>query len=112
MVRKWNENKKETSAKFKELQKDFKMKKMLEQRQKSSDERELERLVAKDRENMIHKELQRRRKKETKDSWKSNNFGGKVTITKTDSPILKAKNIFIDNKNKIPITNKGGMFFR
>lgn len=111
-IRKFNENKKEKSSKFKELQEDYRMQKTLEQRQKSNNERELERFMNEKREKMITTQLKKIRKQETKKMWKGNMFAGKSTITKSDRPILKEKNIFLDHKSHIPITKKKALFFK
>jgi len=112
MIRKWNENKKIKSEKFQEMQENYKMNKMLEERQKSANERELERYMEEQREKMIKDKLGKIRKKENTESWKSNYFKGGTAITKNDRPILKEKNIFTDNRNDIPLTKSQPMFFR
>ena len=119
MIRKFNEKKQVKSEKFKEMQEDYRLQKMLMERQKSANERELERHMNDKREEDIKTQLDIIRKQKNKESWKGNNFNGKMTMLKEDKAILKEKNIFknndnmfIDNRNDVPLTQKGGMFFR
>jgi hypothetical protein len=106
---------------FKEAQENQKIEKLLEQRNKSSDERELESHLKRMREDDIKSKLEKIHNQQNKDNWKSNSIlSQKATMLKNDKPILKEKNIFkneknlfIDNKNKIPIQKeRKGMFFR
>jgi hypothetical protein len=113
LVRKWQERKKEKSEKFKQMQEEDKLNEMLLERKKSSNRRELERYYKEQEEKQIKEALDKIHKQQNKESWKGNNFNNKMTILKDDRPILKEKNIFMDNKNKVPIqTQREGMFFR
>jgi len=101
------------------MQEDYRLNKMVEERQKSANERELERHINDKREADIKTQLDIIRKQKNKESWKSDNLTKGMNMTKTDRPILKEKNIFsksnnmfIDNRNDVPLTQKGGMFFR
>ena len=78
---------------FSKAQKELKIKTILEQRQKSANERELESRVEKDRQRHINLELERRRKKDNEDMWNSNIF-------KNNKNIMKQKNIFVHEKQK------------
>jgi predicted Holliday junction resolvase-like endonuclease len=101
LVSKFSENKGEYKQKFKEAEMDLKIQRTLEQRHKSSNERELESHIKQQREANIKKELDRIRQKKTEEMWKQNSFlGKKATILKDDRPILKEKNIFKNNKSK------------
>lgn len=102
IIKKWSENKKELKQKFKEAETEQKIQKMLEERQKSSNERELERYVKEEREKKIKSQLDKIHKQQTKEMWKSNAIlkKGKSILhddkkaLACDKPILKQKNIF------------------
>lgn len=119
-IRRINENKKASSEKFKQMQEEYKLNKILEDRQKSSNERELENYYKKQRESEIKEALDKIHKQQNKDSWKGTISLKQKDMLKDDRPILKEKNIFanqksvlVDNKNKVPLQNKRqGMFFR
>jgi len=113
IIRKWQESKKEKSEKFKEMQENDKLTRMLEERKLSSNERELNRYMKEQREKKIKETLDEIHKKRNHESWKGSNIVGKATMLKDDRPILKEKNIFIDNRNKVPLqTKREGMSFR
>jgi hypothetical protein len=111
-IREWNEKKSLKSEKFKQMSEDYRLNKMLEERQKSANERELERYLKEEREKVIKEQLDKIRKQKNSESWKSNTFQSKANILKTDKPILKEKNIFVDKRNDVPLTKKGDMFFK
>ena len=124
LVKKLASGRKEKSEKFKQMEEDYRLQKMLEDRQKSSNERELEKRMKQAREEQIKAQLDILRKEDQKKAWKSNDIlkGGK-SILKDDMSILKDNkklgigigkgNMFMDNKNKVPLQNKRqGMFFR
>lgn len=100
IVRKWSEKKKEKSLKYKELEEDYKLHKMLEDRQKSSNKRELEDYYKRKEEEAIKRELDAIHKQEAKNHWKTDisMINSQKRILKNDRPILKEKNIFKDNK--------------
>ena len=112
-IRRMGERKKITKEKFKEAQENMKIEKMLEQRQKSSNERELEKYMKDQRELQIKCELDKIHKKQNQDNWKGNNpLKSQTSILKNDRPILKEKNIFLDNKSNIPFMKSEAMFFK
>jgi len=119
VLRKMGENKKVLKERMAFAQQERKINKIIEEREKSSNERELERIRRDRREEAIKKQLQSIRAQETKDNWKGNNFTGKATMLNDDRPILKEKNLFmqeeknilLDKKSKNPITQRG-MFFK
>jgi len=112
MIRKMNEKKAEKSEKFRQMQEDDKLNSMLEERKKSANKRELERFYKDQEEKQIADALKQIHDKQNKDNWKGSYLNGKYMF-KDDRPILKEKNIFVDNKNKVPIQTKDkGMFFR
>lgn len=104
-------DKTEFKEKYKQAELEMKIAKTLEERQKSSNERELERYMKEQHEAKIKQTLDKIHDKQNKESWKSPNqvIHQSKRILHEDSNILKQKNIFKGNKN---ITmNKGGMFF-
>ena len=118
-VKKIASKKSEKSQKFKELEEDYKLQKMLEERQKSSNQRELEKYYKDQEEKRIKETLERIHKKQNKEAWRGKNlFAGKGTILNEDKkilsddrPILKQKNIFMGKKNNRPMT-KQELFFK
>ena len=107
IVRNWSDKKKMRSKKYKELEEDYRLNKMLEDRQKSSNERELESYIKEERERKIKEQLDVVRKKKSKEMWKGNNMSGGKTILRNERPILKEKNIFKGSKTTI-LKNGGG----
>lgn len=90
------------------LNKDSRVKEILEenraqrlaiQRDKNSNERELERFLEEKRQENIKLQLDKFRKEKNNDLWKSN-LMSKDNMFKTERPILKEKNIFASAKNK------------
>ena len=112
MIRKWKENKARTGEKYKELEENAKIERILSERSKSANKRELEKFYKDQEEKQIADALKKIHDKQNKDNWKGSYLNGKYMF-KDDRPILKEKNIFVDNKNKVPIQTKDkGMFFR
>jgi len=119
VLKRWSEKKSEKSEKFKQLEEDYRLQKMLEQRQKSSNERELERYMKEQREKNIKKQLDIIRKQKKKEMWKGNQIlKGGTSILKDNKKLLSGKgkilhqkNIFLDNKTKNPITEEE-LFFK
>jgi len=105
-------NKSEFKERLKEAQAQDKIQSTIEERKKSSNQRELERYMKEEEEKRIKQMLDKINKKRTRDQWKSNSILSKgKSILKDDRPILKEKNIFT-NKHNIPFVNGGGMFFK
>lgn len=113
MIRKVNEKKAISRQKFKEAEENMKIHRMLEERQKSANRRELERHMKEQEEANIKQTLDTIRTKQQRDVWSGKNsiMNQEMNILKNDKPILKEKNIFMDNKNKIPLAGRG-MFFK
>ena len=119
LIKGMGEDKKEIKSKFKEAQQNQKVQRMLEEREKSSNQRFLERHIKEQREVKIKEAVDKINMQHTKDSWKSKNiFKGHKSILhedtkvlENDRPILGQKNIFLDNKFQIPLAPKG-MFFK
>ena len=109
-----SEEKKEFKIKLKQAQQDDRVARIIEERSMSSNERDLLKRIEKNRQEKIKVELDKLRKIDNEEMWKSKNLilGQKATILKNDRPILKEKNIFIDHRNDIPFTQKGDMFFK
>lgn len=109
--------KKEFKEKLRQAQEDLKIEKTLEERSKSSNKRELERYIREKEEEEIKETLNKIRKKQNKDNWKSPKLilKEKTTMLNNDRPILKEKNIFNNNENifskKHSIKNKTNMGF-
>lgn len=87
---------------FKQLQRKDKIHTTLEQRKKNANERELERFMEEDRQELIKHKLDEYRKRKTHDTWTRNDFLGKpMTMMKNDKP-TKSKSIL----------SGGNMFFK
>ena len=120
VIRKMSANKSETKAKFKQMQEDDRLQNMLEERKKSSNQRELEKHIKNQHEAQIKIELDRIRKQRTKETWCSKNnilkekstmLNDNKKLLKGGKSILKQKNIFLDHKADIPMVKKE-MFFK
>ena len=98
------------NERVKELVEERRIQRLAEQRDKNSDERELERFYEEARQKRIKQELDSYRKIRQKENWKSD-FGKQKYMFQTERPILKEKNIF---KNQSRATNLcgRGMFLR
>ena len=112
LIRKMGERKKITKEKFKEAQENMKIEHMLEERQKSANQRELERYMKEEKESQIKYELDIIHKKQNHENWKGTNLLKQKSILTNDRPILKEKNIFMDNKINNPFIQGKGMFFK
>tara|TARA_R100000789_G_C2993731_1_gene146827 strand:- start:486 stop:836 length:351 start_codon:yes stop_codon:yes gene_type:complete len=103
------------SEKFKALQEDLKMQKMLEEREKSSNERELERFYEEEREKQIKVNLEEFRKHRQADAQKTtvlagpNMFKGKGNIMSGETTVLKNNDKLLSMKAG---TKQKGMFFK
>lgn len=110
-----NSNKVEFKRKLKEAQEEDRINRLVEERNKSSNRRALEREMRDREEKKIKEALDKINKQRNSETWKSKKtiLSEPTTMLNNDRPILKEKNIFMDNKTKIPFT-KGGenMFFK
>ena len=104
------------SAKFKEAQEDMQIQKKLEERQKSSNERELERFYEEEREKSIKKNLEEFRKHRQAEAMKTTVLGGKnmfaghkENIASGPTTVLKSSNNLLNMKK---VTKHKGMFFK
>lgn len=112
LVRKFSAKKSIDKQKFKEAESDMKIEKMLSDRSKSSNERELDKYLHDKREENIKSSLDHIHKQQNSDMWKSKHgiLDKGIPITRNDRPILQEKNIFMGNKHNS--LTKGGMFFK
>jgi hypothetical protein len=94
LLSKMKEDKGDFKEKYKQAEIEMKIAKTLEERQKSSNERELENFYKKKHEEQIKMALDKIHKQQTKESWKP-----KKTALSSDYNILKAKNNFPKQKN-------------
>jgi len=118
LLRKTSENKKEFKEKFKQAEMDLKIQRRLEEREKSSNERELEAHIKRLREDDIKRKLDVVHKQQNKENWKGsfNVLKKEKSILTDDRPILKEKNIFLKQKNiflnkkpKSKLNKEGGL---
>ena len=94
-------NRDASKQRFKEIQEEQRIQKIVEERTKTANERELERYYEEERQRKINEELEKIRKVKTRQAWTANDFiGQKTTILKDENPILKQKNIFKGSKIK------------
>ena len=102
-----SKDKKEFKDKFKQAEQDFRIQKMIEERQKSSNERELDNYIKQQREDKIKAELGKIHKKQNKELWNSPNkiLNNGTSVLRTDRPILKEKNIFKNTDNLFDSTH-------
>ena len=118
VVRKWKEKKSEKSEKFKQMQEDLQLQKMLEERAKSSAQRELERHFKDKQEEQYKKAVDKLHQQQSTESWKGKNlFQGHKNIMKSEKNIMEndrkgvlEKSMFLDNRNKIAA--KEALFFK
>jgi len=109
-----SEDKIEFKHKLKAAQQEKRIQDLIEERSKSSNERDLINRMKKKREDGIKVELDKLRKEDSKEMWKSKNniLKSQKNILKNDRPILREKNIFLDHKSDIPFVQQRGMFFK
>lgn len=96
-----SEDKKVMKEKFKQLSQDMEVQRRWEERQKSSNRRELERYLREKEEERITDKLKKIRKKQAGEMWSGKNsiLKSDCNILDTGREILKEKNIFKNNKN-------------
>ena len=117
-VRRWKEKKGEKSAKFKEMQENAQLEKMLEERQKSSAQRELEKHFKDQQEAKYKAAVDKLHQQQSSESWKGKNlFQGHKNIMKSEKNIMDndrkgvlEKSMFLDNRNKL--LAKEALFFK
>ena len=99
IIRNMGKDKEEFKQKFKDAEENIRIEKKLTERQKSSNERELEKYVEKQREENIRRRVEQIHKKQTRDSWK-----GKSILVK-GSPILNEGTSILTNNQKLLKSN-------
>ena len=80
------------SEKYKEMEEDYRLQKILHERQKSSNERELERFHEEGRQKRINEDLNNIRKKKQREMWTHN--VDRSNMFKGQDNILKQKSLF------------------
>ena len=91
---------KEVKERFKEAQVEDRINRTVEDRKKSSNERELERYMKEEREKEIKNQLEYFRKKKEKEiNYGHNPLNVKNVTNKCDWEVLKEQNLFNKNKN-------------
>lgn len=107
ILNKFGEKSRERKAMLSALQQRMEMEKLAEDRMKSSNERELERFMKEEREEMIKEQLEFQRKKRQNDiAFNHNPLFIKNITNKTDWEVLKEKNLF--SKGKMTINQGDG----
>ena len=103
-----------STERFKELQEEMKIRKLIEERAKSSNERELERFYEEEREKKIKVNLEEFRKHRQADAQKTTVLGGK-NMFKGEQTIMTGKATVLKNNDKLLSMNhkkQKGMFFK
>lgn len=105
----------EKSARFKEMQLQDKLEKMLNERNKTSNERELERFYEEERQKQISQNLKEFREHRQKESQETTILGGK-NMFKGKGNIMSGKITVMKNNHKLLSLKDGkkqkGMFFK
>ena len=104
----------EKSIRFKQMQEDLRLQKTLEERQKSSNERELDRFYEEEREKTIKRNLEEFRQHRRAEAQQTtvlagdNQFKGKGNMMSGKASILVNNNALLNSK----ATKSKGMFFK
>ena len=112
LLSKSSENKAEFKAKMKQAQEEEKIERLITERAKSANQREVERYIKEGEEAEYKKILDEIRDKNNSDMWSSKDnmiLKKDKSILKDDRPILKEKNIFMMKGSK---AKSKGMFFK
>jgi len=120
LLGKSKENKAEFKAKLKQAQDEDKIDRLITERAKSANQREVERYVNENQEAEYKKTLDYIRKKQTKDSWKGKSIlENGTSILHTDKnalsggkSIMNDKNIFMGGSSDFKVKKKKGLFFK
>ena len=112
-------------GRFKELEKEMRIQKMVEERLKPANERELERFYEEERQKQITQNLEEFRKAKQEQAWhpsetilnQKNIFKEKTTILQDNKKLLKNKSSMLHDKKLFKIgkskaQKKGGLFFK
>ena len=120
LLGKSNENKAEFKAKLKQAQDEDKIDRLIMERAKSANQREVERYIKEGEEKDYKETLDQIRKRNTKENWKGKSIlENGTSILHTDKnalsggkSIMNDKNIFMGGKSNFKVKKKGGMFFK
>ncbi len=96
------------NEKFKEMQEDVRFQKVIVERQKNANERELEKFQEEERQETIKKRLIQFRKMRQEESNRTTVLKSDFNVLHNPSPILKQKNIFSMKKTQ----QEGNLFFK
>lgn len=108
-IRNFLQSRIEKGKRFKEMQEDLRMRKKVEEREKTSEERQLERYFEDERQKRIKQKLDGFKKKDLNDFWHGHSFKQENIFAKKDFEILKQPNLFkLNNGNMM----SQGMFFK
>jgi len=100
LIKKIGEKNKERREKIRLLDEEIRLKKLVEDRMKSANERELERFIEEERQDNIKKVLDKMRKKRMDDiNFKHNPLDVPNITNKVSWEVLKEKNLFKRQKN-------------
>ena len=86
---------------YQEIDNDFQFNKKVHEKEKSSNERELERYYEEERQELIKQQLQIHRKKDQDEFWHGHSILKNNPNQMQNSGILKQKNIFAGGKGNI-----------
>ena len=112
-IKKIAANRGESKQKLKEIQEDRRLHHIADEREKSANQRELERHFRDQREAEFKEELDKIRSQQSKDLWSSNSIlKSDFNILKNDRPILKEKNIFTNGHSMGFLDGGNQMFFK
>lgn len=110
IIKRISESKKEKKELLEKMDTQMRIQMMLEERKKSSNERELERYLNEEREKMIKGRLEYMRKKRDRDiNFNHNPLSVKNITNHTEWEVLKEKNMFNNNRcmfSDIPFIHK------
>ena len=105
LVSKLMHRKEEYKQELMEAERQRKIQKILDDRSKNSNERELERFMEEDRQKKIKYHLEKYRKMKRDEWWHGKQMLNEKYIYKKERPLLKERNLFVGKSN-------GGMFAR
>lgn len=107
MIKKMGEKSRERKEKIKALDEDIRLKKLVEDRQKSANERELERFLQEKRESQIKEQLEEMRKQKDMDvKFNHNPVNIPNVVSKPKWEVMKEKNQFSGRNGKFMFSNQ------
>ena len=99
LLERWGEKSRERKELLRQMERQMRFQKIVEDRQKSANERELERFHNEEREEQIKESLEYERKKRDHDIKFNHNPLDTPNIMKAEWEVLKEKNIFAGKSN-------------